>query len=458
LSDQIASFDLGPAWRRALLIAPVVVAAACVWFAARWCLGGELALWVPEVEGMSRASMAAAAARLAPDDPQAHFTLARLAEMSLLPDELPAAVAGYERAAALSPNDYRLWVELGRARSAAGDAEGAERAHRRAVELAPNYPGPRWHLGNLLLRQGRIEEAFAELRRAGDADPATYRPQVFNMAWGAFGGDVGRLRELGGDSAAARAALADYLLGRGRLDDALALWREFEGAGLTEEQSAVGAKLRKTLADARRFHDALSVERVLRPVPGAGGLPEIERVTNGGFEEAVGPPGRHLFEWQVTPAEGAQINLDVGSPRGGARSLRVLFESPGTLDFKNVSQLVAVRPSSRYRLEYFVRTDGLKSTSTLRTVVADAADEYHPLASSDPLPVGASDGWRQVALEFATGPRTEAVTINVRREPCAEAVCPIFGRVWYDDFNLQRTGGAADPRAGRRDGDSGRAR
>ena len=457
MPDQITSIDFGPAWRRALLVVPVVVAAACVWYAARWCLGNELAVWVPEVEGVSRASLAAAAARLAPDDPQTHFTLARLGDRSLLPEQMPAAVAGYERAAALSPNDYRLWVELGRARSSAGDGVGAERALRRAIELAPSYPGPHWYLGNILLREGRTEEAFAELRRAADADPATYRPQIFNMAWGAFGGDVRRLRELAGDPPSSRAALAEYLVGRGRLDDALALWRGFEGARLADEQVAAGTKLRQKLADAKRFHDALAVERVLRPAQGEGGLPEIERVTNGGFEEAVGPAGRNLFEWQVAPVAGAQLNLDAGSPRGGARSLRVLFESPTTLDFKNVSQLVAVRPSSRYRLEYFVRADGLKSTSTLRTVVADAADPARAFASSDPLPMGSTDGWQRVAIEFATGPRTEAITITVRRDACAESVCPIFGRVWYDDFNLQRAGGgAAGPRADGR-GDSGRA-
>ncbi len=449
MADQITSFDLGPAWRRALLVVPVIVVVACVWFAARWCVGNELAVWSPDVEGMPRSSLAAAATRLAPDDPQTHFTLARLGERSLLPEELPAAVARYEQAAALSPNDYRLWVELGRARSTAGDVAGAERALKRAAELAPNYSGPRWHLGNLLLRAGRTEEAFAELRRAGDADPASYRPQIFNMAWGAFGGDTARLRELAGDSAPSRAALADYLVGRGRLDDALTLWREFEGAKLADEQIAAGTKLRQELSDAKRFHDALSVERVLRSATGAGGLPEIDRVTNGGFEEAVGPVGRNLFEWQVAPVVGAQLNLDAGSPRGGARSLRVVFESPGTLDFKNVSQLVAVRPASRYRLEYFVRAEGLKTTSTLRTIVVDAADLARVLASSEPLPVGATDGWRQVSIEFTTGPRTEAVSVAVRRDACAEAVCPIYGRVWYDDFNLQRAGGgAAGPRAG----------
>jgi hypothetical protein len=458
VADQITSIDFGPAWRRVLLVVPLAVVAVGVWYAARWCLGNELAVWVPEVEGVSRESLAMEAARLAPDDPQTHFTLARLGDRSFLPEELPAAVARYERAAALSPNDYRLWVDLGRARSTAGDAEGAERALRRATELAPNYPGPRWHFGNFLLRQGRTEEAFAELRHAGDADPATFRPQIFNMAWGAFGGDITRLRELAGESVPSRAALISYLIGRGRLDDALALWHEFKGAELTDEQSEVGAKLRQALVGAKRFHDALAVERVLRAAPGAGGMPEIERVLNGGFEEAVGPAGRHLFEWQVTPAAGAQLNLDAGSPRGGARSLRVLFESTGTLDFKNVSQLVAVRPSARYRLEYFFRTEGLKSASLLYAVVTDAAEPTRVLASSERLPMGTTDAWQRVAIEFTAGPRTEAVQIAVLREPCNEALCPIFGKVWYDDFNLQRIGGGAagGRTADRRDGDSGR--
>src|SRR5213076_264899 len=126
---------------------------------------------------------AQAAARLAPADPQAHYTLARLAEKSFEPEQLAAAVGEYEQATALSPNDHRLWFELGHARGLAGDDAGSERALRRATELAPNYPEAHWYLGNLLLRAGRDAEAFAELRRAAEENPEKYRPQVFEVAW-----------------------------------------------------------------------------------------------------------------------------------------------------------------------------------------------------------------------------------------------------------------------------------
>ncbi len=160
---------------------------------------------------------------------------------------------------------------------------------------------------------------------------------------------------------------------------------------------------------------------------------------NGGFESAVGPPGRNYFEWQIAPVAGAQLNLDAREPAEGARSLRLLFESPSTLAFGNVSQVVAVRPATRYRLAHSVRTEELKATGTLVTVIDDAAEPGKPLAASAPIPVG-TNGWRQVALDFTTGPKTEAVIVRVQREACLAAVCPIFGRVWYDDFNLQRIG------------------
>jgi hypothetical protein len=30
--------------------------------------------------------------------------------------------------------------------------------------------------------------------------------------------------------------------------------------------------------------------------------------------------------------------------------------------------------------------------------------------------------------------------VRLRRVPCPEEACPIFGKIWYDDFNLQRAG------------------
>ena len=45
---------------------------------------------------------------------------------------------------------------------------GAEKAYRRAVEIAPDYTYPHWQIGNFYLRRNQSDEAFAELKKAAE--------------------------------------------------------------------------------------------------------------------------------------------------------------------------------------------------------------------------------------------------------------------------------------------------
>ena len=421
--------DVRPAWRRALVAVAALAALWGAWQGLRWCLGGTMAETARDFE------TAGAAVRLAPRDPLSHLSLARLHRVSFLPEAVPDSLREYERAAELAPNDYLIWMEAGRARGAAGDVEGGAAALRRAVELAPNYAQPRWHLGNLLLRSGGVEEAFAELRRAAEADPAL-RPQVFNLAWQVYGQDMPAVMRAVGDSAQARAQLVAVLVGRGRFDDALVLW-----SGLPPEekraQQETGGALAKTLFEKGRYRDSLRVQQEYSP---AGSPPfEAERVTNGGFETNIAPLGARLFDWQVATTPQARIVIDPRTRRVGERSLHVLFNASGQIDFRSIFQLIAVEPGARYRLSFYERAEELNSVSTPVVEVLNPSDPSRPLGSSTPLPSGTSD-WRQSAIEFTVPARVEAVMLRVGREPCPDA-CPIFGKVWYDEFDLQRTGG-----------------
>ncbi|MBD0327345.1 MAG: hypothetical protein ICV68_12985, partial [Pyrinomonadaceae bacterium] len=314
---------------------------------------------------------------------------------------------------------------------------------RRAVELAPAYAYPRWLLGNLLLRAGRGDESFQELRRAAQADPKL-RPQIFNVAWYVFGEDVQAVRNAVGNSAAARAEFAAYLGGRQRFDDALALWASLSAAE-KKEHRANGETLMNTLVSARRYRAAQGILRDIASEQIAPAL-SAEQFTNAGFESDVGTSGAAIFGWQVTSVPQAQIAVDPNYRHSGQRSLRVLFKSPSTLEFKNVSQLVVVEPGAQYRFTCFVRTDDLKSAGTPLIEILDGADERNVLNASAPLAVGRSD-WQQLTIDFKVPPKTEAVRVRVARAPCVgDPVCPIYGIVWYDDFNLQRLGANAAPR------------
>jgi len=441
MRDQIALISVRPVWARLPLALLAVLALAASWYGVRWGIGDTMAETAPlsyANDPTAAFESAEAAARLAPRDPLAHLTLARLHRVSFDPQETPLALREYDEAAALAPNDYLIWTEVGRARAALGDTDGGVAALSRAVELAPAYAEQRWHLGNALLRAGRYDEAFAELRRAADTDSEKYRPQVFNIAWQLYGPDMARVIDAVGKTPAARAQLVVVLAGRSRLEDALKVW-----SGLSDEekrgQTWAGDRLARSLYGQGQYRRALQV----LAESGASQSPAPEKISNGGFESDIGQAGTQLFEWQVTATPGSQVVVDARAAHSGRRSLRILFNAAGDAEFHNVSQLVAVEPSTRYRLTYFVRTEELRSAATLVAMAADATSPDAALASSVPVPSGTND-WQQVSFEFTTGPKTEAALVRLVRVGCSEGTCPIYGKIWYDDFDLQRAAGRAN--------------
>src|SRR6266446_5512787 len=133
------------------------------------------AMWISLRIGFARARTESGdlvavnrALQVAPNDPEARTVLGLLLSRY---GEYSDAAMELERAAELRPRDYYLWLELGMTRDQLGDREGAERALRESVRLAPYYARPGWQFGNLLFRLGRANEAFAELRRAAKSDP-----------------------------------------------------------------------------------------------------------------------------------------------------------------------------------------------------------------------------------------------------------------------------------------------
>lgn len=442
-ADQLKLIDVRAPLLRLLLLLPVLLALIGSWHAGRWYVGDVVADYAPGLE-TGDIELAQMTKRLAPDDPLTYGNVSSLQQQVLPPERVHETLEGFEKAVSLSPYDYRLWVDLGRTREQAGDAAGGERALRRATELAPAYTEPHWFLGNLLLRAGRMDEAFVELQRAGELDPRL-RSQIFNMAGHVFGQDIQAISRAVGHSAAARADLAAYLVSQNRLDDALGQWNTLSAAEKLE-QSTTGKALVTAMLGAKRLRAAFRIYHDVQ-AQGSTGLKE-EQVANGGFEENVNLTSGNPFDWQVQSVAQAQVGLDERHRRSGNRGLRVRYQAPSAINANHLSQLLVVEPTTAYRLEYYVRTSDLQSASMPFISILEGS-ERTVLASSAPLAVGSNE-WRLVSIDFKTTPKTEAIVIITNREPCnSETVCPIFGIVWYDDFNLQRVGGGAGARAPR---------
>lgn len=85
--------------------------------------------------------------------------------------DVAGAAAHLEQAVALRPEFEEAWSDLGEARKALLDDAGAVAAYQRAVDLSPDDPVPQTRLGLKLLDLGRAHEAVPHLREAARLDP-----------------------------------------------------------------------------------------------------------------------------------------------------------------------------------------------------------------------------------------------------------------------------------------------
>jgi hypothetical protein len=169
--------------------------------------------------------------------------------------------------------------------------------------------------------------------------------------------------------------------------------------------------------------------------------PAAEQFWNAGFENHLSNTTSIPFYWTFTSQSQALIDIDTDHPHSGHRSLRIVFSAPTKLETISISQTIVVQPNSQYRFAYFVRTRDLKTGSAPQIALLDAANNAN-FVQSAPTPTGTND-WQEISCDFRTKPTTQAIKLMMYRESCGEAqLCPIFGKVWYDDFNLQRSGGA----------------
>ncbi len=413
---------------------PVLLMITASWFTTRWYVGNTVAEYAPPVE-QGGIDMAQLAVRWAPHDPLTHWRLGAFEEKTFSAENLAAAANEYKLAVEAAPYDYRYWMEYGRALEATGDIVGSEKALRRSVELAPAYARPRWVYGNFLLRQERIDEAFDQLSRAANADELM-RPQVFTLAWQIFKGDLDTIMKAV-PAPAVRLQFVVYLITGGNFDDGARVLRSVSESERRAHSDLTG-EIIKTLIQKRQYRAALTILREVETDPSQ--LPTPEKVWNGGFESPLVPKDPRLFHWVIVPSGLAPMSIDTLA-HNGSGSLKIVLKAPGKLDAIPISQTIIVEPDTQYRLQFYQRVADLISAATPVVAVLDPSDNS-PLAVSPGLQTGTHD-WQQVSLDFKTK-KTDAVQLGFYRGSCGEGqpICPIFGTVWYDEFNLQRIGGS----------------
>lgn len=364
----------------------------------------------------------------APTDAEAHYAQALvLSELGRQPE----AVTELETAVALRPEDYYLWLELGRARDQLDDSAGARKAFSEAVRLAPDYAQPRWHLGNLLVREGDLDAGFAELRRAATSD-VKFFPALIDLAWNAYEEDASVvLKIIQPATTEQRLAVAHFFISHDATTEAVKLLHRISGEIPLIERNALVSQI---LA-AGKYQEAYEVWSAGREFARKD---ERDALTDGIFTSQ--PTSDEVgFGWQLPSATtGTRVELEKNERYAGSRSLRVEFKGdpyPATSP-AIISQLALVQPGIRYRLQFSARVKDLASGSLPVVIVSEANDSKQAIAESSVLPRGTGD-WQTYSVEFTTSSASRAVTIALRRQQCASLPCPIYGHAWLAAFSLR---------------------
>ena len=362
------------------------------------------------------------AVQLGPSDPEAHRARATIFNRLQKPDE---AAKSLEQATALRYRDDYLWIDLGNTREELGDTEGSLAALDQAVRWAPYYAHTHWQRGNLLLRMGRANDAFIDLRSAAVANPR-YAPNLIDLAWGISRNDLKTtkaLLDIKNDSD--RLALIRYLARKGKGQEV-----RYEVKLLTEPRSLEYVnEFARLLFDAKAFDDSFFL---LHPAEAF----HQRLLLNSGFEDplVLNDSG---FDWIVAPQQKNRLAIDVSEKSSGAKSLQINLDGSWTPGTPLLSQTFVVDPNTSYRLSFAVKTKDLVTGGPPLIVVNDAANNQL-LGKSDNFPT-ATTPWSKLSFDFTTAPTSQAAVIRLQRNNCDSSPCPIFGTLWLDEFSIEQT-------------------
>lgn len=360
---------------------------------------------------------------LGPTDAETHVVNGALLRSTR---NLAAALPHFERAVALRPRDYYLWLELGLARDENNDPAGAVSAFNEAVRLAPYYAQPLWQRGNVHLRAGRYDEAFADLRAAAQSDPNLV-PNLIDLSWNISGQNVALAEQLAqATTPELHHAFARYLIQRGRPIDAL---RQYRAAGPLGQEHK-----RELIAELIARNAVAEAYEIWAGPEAAAGSEAL--IYDASFEGPLNLD-ESGFGWRVSRnLKGANLSLETSQPHAGSRSLMIEFAGESSPDLPLISQVMVVRPSTTYKLSFNSRTKDLITGGLPFVRVAEIGGEGKTLGQSANL--SDSDSWRETSFAFTTDSRTTAVSLTVQRQNCTTSPCPAFGSLWLDSFTLNR--------------------
>ena len=414
-----------PFQRGALVAVSFVIGASLAYFSIRNAFAVHFAA-LQTREGCERA------VHLEPGDTRNWHLLGRFWQFNLQNPDGPRAIRAYLAALSLNPGSADIWLDLATVYESEGNLAAARDAFLHARRAYPLSAEGSWRYGNFLLRQGELDPAFTELRRAVESDPKR-GAETFSRSLNA-GSSVETIlnRVLPPISSAYVDVIRDQIAD-GHTEIALSVWDRLASIHtrlpLQDSFPLVGTLMtEKRIAQARRVWDQAVESSDMADIQGPSG----SVLWDGGFESGVTGGG---FTWLFPDGlRGVQISIDTQEKHSGNRSLRLMFDGKANINFASLCHYVPVQSSTTYRFSAWVRTRTLTTDQGIRF-------QLHSLGTRDTSlsvtpDVHGSEPWTRIEIPWSSAKDVQELQVCLVRFPSDQPENKIQGTAWVDDVAL----------------------
>lgn len=216
----------------------------------------------------------------------------------------------------------------------------------------------------------------------------------------------------------------EWMMRWGRADDAEIVWQKIMASGTQNED--IQLKYIHFLVSQKQVKQAADIRRQ--------NVGDIDSMTNAGFENEITGRG---FDWRYTANQKGKwtIRRTLSGAFSGAHCLRIRFEGKENISFSHLYQIVPVDPLTPYRLTYHWRSrDVTTDQGPFVDIYGYDCKGYY---ANGPMMLG-THGWQKQEIEFTAPKDCHAVVVRLNRRPSHRFDSKIDGRLWLDDFRLEK--------------------
>jgi tetratricopeptide (TPR) repeat protein len=411
---------------RGLMVAAALVVALWLCF---FGIRAALARYWFEEENVKLLSRAVG---LEPGNPEYWYFLGRYQQYNLEQPDPARAEQSYRRALELNPYNTDAWLDLGTAYELDGKIPDARMAYLQAQKSYPVSAEVAWRYGNFLLRQGEQAEAYKELRKAVDADPAR-AAAAYSRAYRTNPHIEELLDKLLPPKPAVYTGVIWEALGDKQLAVAKTVWARLIALRPRLELDNVDTFVGALLADGE-YTEAWQAWQQGTATMNLPPLLQLRSsvVWDPSFETDV---NGSTFSWKYpSVSQGVTIGLDRTEKLSGNQSLQLSFDGQHDPNLETPCTQVIVQPDTTYRFSGWIKTQGLTSDQGIGFRIG-AID---PAAGNivNTKQIFGTNPWLFVEETWTSGHDAHRARICVTRDASDNPNTRISGLAWIDDVNL----------------------